>query len=143
MLSNLQAYIAQKLPRYMVPTHYRNLDIFPLSPNGKVDRMALKKLEAFGIDSNTEYVAPKTEIEVLVAEIWQSVLKIPRIGVFDNFLNLGGDSLRAIRIVARINEQLDLDISLNQIFEWPTISELSHHIMTVIKDLLKMELKEG
>lgn len=143
MLSNLQAYLAQKLPRYMVPTHYRSLDVFPLSPNGKVDRKALKGLETFVIDSSTEYIAPKTEIEELVAEIWQEVMEIPKIGIHDNFLNLGGDSLRAIRIIARINETLDLDIALNQIFEWPTIGELANHITAVITELLEAELDSG
>ncbi|WP_198042723.1 non-ribosomal peptide synthetase, partial [Oceanobacillus sp. AG] len=89
--TELRDYLSQKLPAYMVPSFIEELDIIPLTSNGKIDRQALSK--PTGADQFKEYVAPTTELEKKLVEIWQEVLEVERIGVTDNFFNLGGHSL--------------------------------------------------
>jgi len=139
LLSQLQAALVLKLPRYMVPTHYRKVDSFPLSPNGKVDRKVLKTLEAFIVETHVEYVAPSTEFEEIITDIWQTVFNIPKIGVNDKFIDLGGESLKAIQVTTRIAEVFELEIKLNSIFEFSTIAKLAEYIETTIIKLLEME----
>ncbi len=132
----LQAFLAKSLPDYMIPTRFKALDTFPLSANGKIDRKALTALDTLAINTATEYVAPQTEFEEIMTEIWEEVINIPRIGIHDDFLEIGGSSLLAIRIMARINETFELSISLNRIFEMPTIHLLSKYIENIIVEML-------
>jgi len=135
-LEDLQAQLAKKLPSYMVPTHYQYLDSFPLSPNGKIDRLALQKIETTAIEAQSNYEAPQTEIEELLTGIWKEVLKETKIGITDNFIAVGGHSLAAIRITSRINSEIELDFKLNKIFELPTIKEYAKHIEETIIEIM-------
>jgi len=83
------------------------------------------------------YVAPSNEIEELIASIWTEVLKIKQVGIHDDFISLGGHSLAAIRVTARINEEFEMEFPLNKIFELPTINEYSQHIENTLISLLK------
>ncbi len=132
----LRNHLSQELPSYMIPSRFRRLDALPTTANGKIDRRALRKLDLKRTESGSAYSAPKSEIEILLTGIWSEVLRIESIGARDNFLELGGHSLAAIRIIARTNEALDLDIPLNKIFELPTIRELSQFIEHTIARLL-------
>ncbi|MBM1106805.1 amino acid adenylation domain-containing protein [Aurantibacter crassamenti] len=138
-LPELQKHLNQKLPRYMIPSHFKQLEEFPLSSNGKVDRKILRTFETAVVDSKNEYVAPATEIEELIAAIWQEVLGTPKIGIHDNFLELGGESLMALRVASRIKEVLELNISLDLIFKLPTVFKISEHIENTIIELLNSE----
>lgn len=118
-----QAFLAKKLPEYMIPSHFITLDALPLTPNGKVDRKALPLPEQV---SDSEYVAPQTATEELVASIWSEVLKVERVGRYDHFFRLGGHSLLATQVLSRLRERLDIeDLPLQILFTKTTVSELA------------------
>jgi pyochelin synthetase len=120
---SLKDFLRGKLPEYMVPASFVILKGLPLSANGKVDRKALPKPESAELKTAAARVEPTTEIERVLAGIWQVLLGIESIGVNENFFELGGDSVKAIQIVARAN-QLGLQLSPRHIFEHPTVAEL-------------------
>jgi amino acid adenylation domain-containing protein len=126
--ADLRAHLKYYLPDYMIPIHFTRVESFPLTSNGKVDRNALQNLAAISKEAHTDYVAPQTEFEIILSGIWAEVLPIEKIGVRDNFLELGGNSLAAIRITSRVNNALDLDLPLNTVFENPTLFQLAQHI---------------
>ncbi len=119
--SDLTTYLQTKLAFYMVPSTYIQLDAFPLTVNGKIDS---KKLPTPIIKSKNNYVAPTTELEKMICKIWENLFGIKHIGIDDNFFDLGGDSLSAIRFqVEAINQ--NLNISYGDIFKYPRIRLLA------------------
>ncbi len=121
-LPELRNALQPKLPGYMIPTYVVQLDHFPLTPNGKIDRKALPAPEArLG---GTEYAAPRTLLEEQLVRIWQSVLNHSQIGIKDNFFEVGGHSLRATTLVAKIHQELHHKLALRDIFQYPTIEQL-------------------
>jgi acyl carrier protein len=126
--SELRQHLKQTLPDYMVPAHFVMLDALPLTPNGKVDRRALPAPDRMRPDLEEVFIAPRTQTEELVAGIWSNVLGLERIGVHDNFFELGGHSLLATRVVARIQQEFEVDLKLMDFFKLPTIAELAKGI---------------
>jgi non-ribosomal peptide synthase protein (TIGR01720 family) len=123
--NELQSYLKEILPDYMVPSAFVRLRELPLTPNGKVDRKALPELEQARSEQERAYVAPRTPAEEKLAEIWAQVLGIEKVGVHDNFFTtLGGDSILSIQIIARAN-QAGLRLVPKQIFEYQTVAELA------------------
>ena len=118
----LRDYLLERLPDYMVPAFFVNLEKLPLTSHGKLDRSALP---APDIAAGKTYVAPRTELELELAKIWSHVLGVERVGVNDNFFELGGHSLLAPRIVAQVRTVLDADLPLLQLFENPTVARLA------------------
>ncbi|WP_394841909.1 non-ribosomal peptide synthase/polyketide synthase [Pendulispora brunnea] len=123
-LASLREHLRAKLPEYMVPGAFVQLEALPLSTNGKVDRKALPAPEAVHMESGTAYEAPRTAVETELAAIWSDVLRMPRVGVHENFFEIGGDSILSIQVVARAN-QLGLRLSPKLLFQHPTIAELA------------------
>ncbi|HSU81114.1 MAG TPA: non-ribosomal peptide synthetase, partial [Thermoanaerobaculia bacterium] len=123
---DLRAFVREHLPEYMVPAAVVTLDAFPLTPNGKVDRKALPEPEARPRVA-TEYVAPATAAEATLAEIWQTVLGLERVGTQDNFFDLGGDSIKGVRIIACASAE-GLQLSVDQLFKHQTIAELARRV---------------
>ncbi|QLF91732.1 amino acid adenylation domain-containing protein [Pseudomonas sp. ABC1] len=121
--TSLRDYLKEVLPDYMVPAHLLFLDKLPLTPNGKLDRKALPNPEVNQLQQ--EYVAPQSEFEQRIADIWADVLKVERVGLTDNFFNLGGHSLLAVQVIYQINAKLDIDSPLQLIFERPVLSDFS------------------
>uniref|UniRef100_UPI0035938AC1 amino acid adenylation domain-containing protein n=1 Tax=Pricia sp. TaxID=2268138 RepID=UPI0035938AC1 len=119
-VKDLRQYLANKLPAYMVPTLFKYMDEIPLTKNGKVDKNALENLSSAQLSMDTPYTAPRNEIEELLEGVWKEVLQLKKVGVHDDFIALGGHSLAAIRVTARINEEIEVDFPLNKIFERPT-----------------------
>lgn len=119
----LQDYLRQKLPDYMVPAAFIMIAAIPMMPNGKVNRAALP-VPGLVVPSDA-YIAPRTPVENAVAEIYRSVLKLDRIGIHDNFFDLGGHSLLATKVIAKIRDQFDIDLPLRSIFEATTVAGLS------------------
>ncbi|HEX6292477.1 MAG TPA: amino acid adenylation domain-containing protein [Herpetosiphonaceae bacterium] len=126
--AELRAYLAEHLPDYMVPSAFVLLEALPLTPNGKLDLRALPDPDGARPAPETSYVAPQSDIEQQIAEIWQAVLKIDRVGVHDNFFDLGGHSLLLIQIHRRLCETVSPNLSVVELFQYPTISALSRHI---------------
>ncbi len=133
----LVKYLKAELPEYMVPSHFKFMEELPLTQNGKVDKAALKALNSSQLEMDTPFVAPDGEIEEILAAIWKEVLRLKQVGVHDDFIALGGHSLAAIRVTARINEEIEMNFPLNKIFELPTIAEYAKFIEDTLVELLK------
>ncbi|NAS30798.1 amino acid adenylation domain-containing protein [Flavobacteriaceae bacterium R38] len=136
LLSDLQLYLAKKLPRYMVPSGYKQLEKLPLSANGKVDRKLVSKFDLLSVNNEVKYIAPENEIEELIAGIWEEIFPLKKISTIANFIEIGGDSLAALRINTQIQEQLEISLPLNKIFEFPTITTYADYIEKTIIEFL-------
>jgi acyl carrier protein len=116
----------------MVPSFFVTLDALPLLPSGKVDR---RSLPAPGRpEPSVTFIAPRTAVEKLLAEIWAGVLKVDKVGVHDNFFELGGHSLLATQVVSRVHDNFHLNLPLRSLFENPTIDGLAIIIQTAKVD---------
>ncbi|SHE68728.1 non-ribosomal peptide synthase domain TIGR01720/amino acid adenylation domain-containing protein [Seinonella peptonophila] len=122
-LAELRAYLSTRLPDYMIPTHMVRLDSLPLTPNGKIDKRALPRPEEVQ-SVRTQYRIPTNENERLLLPIWQEVLGRSELGIDDNFFEHGGDSIKAIQIIARL-QQFDRTLEMKSLFTSPTIAELA------------------
>jgi amino acid adenylation domain-containing protein len=120
----LKDLLKQSLPEYMVPAHFVFLDSFPLTQNGKIDRKALPAPSHSNVSAAHEFVAPGTETEKKLAAMWIELLKVERIGIHDDFFDLGGHSLMAIKALSRIREEFDVDLPLATLLQAPTIAQL-------------------
>jgi amino acid adenylation domain-containing protein len=127
----LRQFLKEKLPSYMVPASYRMLEFLPLTPNGKVDRSLLPKVDTLNLNSQEDYVPPRTAIEEELAIIWAKVLGKQQIGIHDNFFELGGHSLLATQLTSRIRDTFQVELPVRQLFETPTIAMLARHIETI------------
>jgi amino acid adenylation domain-containing protein/non-ribosomal peptide synthase protein (TIGR01720 family) len=132
-LSELRAFVRERLPDYMVPSAVVILPALPLTENGKVDRRALPAPEAAALPER-EYVEPRGPLEEAVAAIFAEVLHAPRVGARDGFFELGGHSLLAAQAMARVRQTLAVDLPLRSIFEAPTPAELAARIEVARRD---------
>ena len=123
--NDLRSFLQQKLPDYMVPSFFVFLDVLPLTPNGKVDRSALPAPSQTRPDLAAPFVAPRTPVEEVLEDIWAEVLGLTQIGIHDNFLELGGHSLRATQIVSRVRDAFQVELPLPCLFATPTIAGLA------------------
>ena len=128
--TELQSYLRDKLPPYMVPTAFVAMQVLPLTPNGKVDRAALPAPDQGRPDLDQEYVEPRTPVEEVFSMLWGEVLDLDRVGVLDNFFELGGHSLLVTQFVSRLHESLHVELPLRAIFETPTIAGLVESILS-------------
>lgn len=127
-VASLRQWLEQKLPDYMIPSRFFLLPALPLTANGKVDRKALEYLDGVELAAGTSYVAPRTELERKLGEIWETVLRRERVGIDDNFFDLGGHSLLAVAIGSQITRQLDVEVPLRWMFDHPTIERLARQM---------------
>ncbi|MBI5301746.1 MAG: amino acid adenylation domain-containing protein [Chloroflexi bacterium] len=121
-IGELREFLRAKLPDYMAPSAFVFMDALPLTPNGKVDRRALPAPDQSHLAS--EFTAPRTRTEEILADIWTQVLGVARVGVHDNFFELGGDSILSIQVVARANHA-GLSLTPKQLFQNPTVAQLA------------------
>ncbi|WP_087978403.1 non-ribosomal peptide synthetase [Bacillus safensis] len=119
-LSDLREQAGRELPVYMMPAFFMQLDELPLTNNGKVDRRALPAPDLSEQGAN-EYTSPQTETERLLANIWEEVLEVPRIGRHDHFFECGGHSLRGMKMLNRLYEEMQVELTLKSLFESPTL----------------------
>ncbi|WP_442950469.1 amino acid adenylation domain-containing protein [Paenibacillus sp. FSL H7-0357] len=119
----LRAHLAVQLPEYMIPSYFVELEKLPLNSNGKVERKALPAPES--AHTGSVYEAPSTPTQRQLAEIWQEVLGAEQVGVHDNFFVLGGDSIKAIRLVSRMNRDMEAALPLKDVYLHQTIGELA------------------
>ncbi|MFJ7109927.1 amino acid adenylation domain-containing protein [Pseudomonas sp. NPDC098740] len=122
-LDGLKAVLRQSLPEYMVPNHLILLAKLPLNNNGKLDRRALPRAEAG--DAQRDFVAPAEGLETQLAQIWQEVLQVERVGRDDNFFELGGHSLLVLQVISRVRQQLQLELSVSSLFSAANLAEFS------------------
>ncbi len=127
-INELRNLLRERLPDYMVPSAFVTLQSFPLTPSGKVDRSALPPPERPRPELEAGYVRPRNEIERVIAEVWQKVLGIERVGVHDNFFDLGGHSLMLAKIHSQMQEVLNRELPMIEMFKYPTISALADYL---------------
>jgi amino acid adenylation domain-containing protein/non-ribosomal peptide synthase protein (TIGR01720 family) len=123
----LKEFLAHDLPDYMIPAHFIPIDKIPLTPNGKLDRRALPRIEIF---EEAEYEEPQTPMQEMLASVWKEVLNLQDIGINDNFFTLGGDSIKVIQISSRLRTQ-GFSLEVRDVFENPTIKQVESCIKTV------------
>ncbi|MCU0288829.1 MAG: amino acid adenylation domain-containing protein, partial [Acidobacteria bacterium] len=133
--SELKKYLSKDLPDYMIPLSFTRLEKIPLTPSGKVNRRALPEP---GLKTQSTYMSPRDEMEKKLVEIWSEILGKNllghRIGIDDNFFQLGGHSLKATVLISKIHKELNVKIALVEIFKTPTIRTLSNYINALVKD---------
>jgi amino acid adenylation domain-containing protein len=121
----LQQHLSSRLPGYMVPQAFVQLEALPLTPNGKVDRRALPEPELGRAELGGAYVAARTPSEEVLAGIWATVLRLEQVGVYDNFFALGGHSLLATQVMSRVREAFTVEVPVRALFEHPTVQALA------------------
>ena len=124
--TTLQAYLQARLPDYMVPGVYVFLEEIPLTSHGKVDRQALPDPDPS--EQLNEYAPPRTAVEMALARCWQEALGVEQVGIHDDFFALGGDSLLAVKVISHINKKINDQLSLKELFEFPTIRQIAEHL---------------
>ncbi|MBT6225659.1 MAG: amino acid adenylation domain-containing protein, partial [Candidatus Scalindua sp.] len=126
--SEIREYLKTKLPDYMIPAFFIIIDRMPLTSNGKIDRNKLLLQERSLIHSETEYIAPDTSTEEMLALIWSEVMDVEVIGSNSDFFDIGGHSLLATQVVSRIRKCFSVDFSVRRLFELPVLSDMSKEI---------------
>jgi len=130
----LRAFLRQKLPDYMIPSDYIFMDAIPLTPNGKVDRKKLPTPDEEELDKERTYTAPRTAQEEALADIWAHILKIERVGIDDSFFELGGDSLLATQLTSQVRRTFNVELSLRDFYDAPTILNLAEKIPQLMEE---------
>jgi len=138
-VSELRGFLAKELPDYMIPSSFVKIDKIPLTPGGKINSRALEfSGKAIGI--GIEYVPPGTKMEKLVASIWMETLKLDKMGIDDNFFDLGGNSLDIIKVNNRLREETGKNIPVVKMFTFPTIRSLSTYLIKEEGDRIPVEM---
>jgi len=133
-------FLRAKLPAYMIPSAFVELDALPLTPNGKIDRRALPAPGLTRFEMEREYVAPRTPLEETLAKIFADTLRLERVGIYDNFFELGGHSLLATQVVSRVRASLRAELTLRDLFDKPTVEKLSGAIEQAMVAALQSRL---
>ncbi len=131
-VSEIRAFLKTRLPEYMVPSAFLLLDRLPVSPNGKLNRRALPTPDDAHTGMEREFVAPTTPVEEAVAQIFAEVLEIRQVGRNDDFFELGGHSLLATRVVSRLRDRFQIEMTPRFLFESPVVCELSSRISNLL-----------
>ena len=126
--SELRDFLKARLPDYMVPAQFIELEAIPLNPNGKVDRRALPDPGPLWPDLEETYVAPRNPVEEALAQIWAEVLGQERVGIHDHFFELGGHSLVGTQLISRVRDTLRVALPLRALFEAPTVAEFASQV---------------
>jgi len=123
--AELRGALLQTLPDYMIPTAFVLIDAMPMTPNGKLDRTALPAPDFAVVRKTRDSVPPSTNTEIRLAGIWESLLKVEKVGVHESFFDLGGHSIMAVRLMSQIRSAFGVQLPLHHIFRTPTISGLA------------------
>ncbi|WP_445635085.1 Amino acid adenylation domain-containing protein [Nostoc sp. DSM 114161] len=126
----LRSFLHQKLPQYMIPSAFVLLDELPMTTNGKIDRRALPIPKYFQTQQKN-YIPPRTPLEKQLTEIWSQLLGIEPVGIYDNFDELGGHSLQTIQLIAELQEVFQLNITLENFLQTPTVAGIAQTIETL------------
>jgi len=127
-VSELRTFIQERLPSYMVPAAIVFLDEWPRTPNGKLNRRALPAPDDDRPGLDTKFVAPRTDLERVLVDLWAELLNLRQVGVNDNFFELGGDSIRAALFINRLQEEFGEVIHVRSIFDKPDVAALAHFL---------------
>jgi amino acid adenylation domain-containing protein len=136
-VGELRSYLKAKLPEYMVPTAFVRLDMLPLTPNGKVDRRALAAPD-ISEEQDKVFVAPRTALEKMVADLWAEVLVVERVGVLDDFFELGGHSLIGTQLMSRVRALFEIELPMSTLFDASNVAAMA----AILEGRLVGELEE-
>jgi amino acid adenylation domain-containing protein len=136
---DVRNFLSQKLPNYVIPNAFVFLDKFPLTPNGKINRLGLPVADISRQNLGVEFVAPRTSTERELATIWTEVLQLTKVGIYDNFFELGGHSLLATQLISRLKETFEIEFPFRYLFENPTISQLAEKVVNQRIELVKAD----
>lgn len=136
--AGLRSYLLQYLPEYMVPGKYVQLKEFPLDVNGKIDRKSLLNTADKILSYEHLYIAPRNKTEEKLVNTWQEILGLKKIGIKDNFFEIGGHSIKAIKVISQVNKEFNIEINIRNLFLNPTIEHLAAQInfMTKQKEIM-------
>ena len=130
LIPQLRNALAEQLPDYMMPSSFMMLDEWPLTPGGKIDLHALPAPDSARSQGQSAWIAPRTPVEQTLASIWSELLGLAHAGIHDNFFESGGHSLLATQLISRVREKFQVEVTLRQLFERPTIESFA----TVIEE---------
>jgi acyl carrier protein len=125
---DLRSYLRQRLPDYMLPASFVFMQEMPLTPNGKIDRKALPEPDTSRPTLTKGYVPPETDLEQLLATIWQEVLGLDKVGRHDSFFDLGGDSISVMKAMIQVSQVLSIDSPPKMLFETPSLADFAGRI---------------
>jgi amino acid adenylation domain-containing protein len=128
VVSDLRHALKARLPDYMIPSVFQVLQAFPQTPNGKIDRKALPAPDGVRPHLESSYVVPRNAVEQTIATVWQEVLGVESVGVFDNFFDLGGHSLLLVKAHGRLQGRFERELSIIDMFRYPTVDALAKHV---------------
>jgi amino acid adenylation domain-containing protein len=134
----LREFVKRQLPDYMIPAYWLVLEKLPLTSNGKIDRRALP-LPNPELHRSVDYVAPKNPTQEAIAAIFGQVLKLEKVGIDDNFFEIGGNSLQATQVISRLRESFSLELPLRRLFEQPTVADLALAVTDIHATLQKLQ----
>ncbi len=126
----LREYLHAHLPDYMIPSYILILSHLPLKPSGKVDRVALPQTHDLTLNNQKQRSLPEHGIEQKIAQVWQDILQIENVSREDNFFDLGGNSLTMVRVCSILQKTLEMELSVVEMFQYPTIRKLADHLKT-------------
>jgi len=126
-VSEIRKYLSGELPEHMIPSYYVELQQMPLTPNGKVDRKRLPEPGSTRPQLGVTYVAPGTDIEKQISDIWREILQLDKVGIDDSFFDLGGTSFDILRITSKLYETFKREIPVISIFQYPTIRSFAEY----------------
>ncbi len=141
-ISELRSFLKEKLPDHMVPSAFVMLENLPLAPSGKIDRKALLNPDNLRPELETAYVLPRNDMELAIADIWQKTLKVEKVGIEDNFFDLGGHSLNVLQIYSKLRELFKADLAITDLFKYPTISSISRYLNQEDNDVFANQSNE-
>lgn len=130
--NDLSQFLQASLPAFMVPARYIFINHFPKTTNGKIDRKALPDISKSEVPRTKGFIAPRNDLEQQIANMWKEVLRLPEIGIHDDFFALGGSSLLAVGVVSRLITSHDLELPVRDFFSNPTIASLARHISQML-----------
>jgi amino acid adenylation domain-containing protein len=135
---SLREFVKRQLPDYMIPAYWLILDNLPLTSNGKIDRRALP-LPNPELNRSVDYVPPDNPTQEAIAAIFGQVLKLEKVGIYDNFFEIGGNSLQATQVISRLRESFALELPLRRLFEQPTVADLALAVTDIHATLQKLQ----
>ncbi|WP_445634030.1 Non-ribosomal peptide synthetase [Nostoc sp. DSM 114161] len=141
-ISELRRFLQNKLLDHMIPTGFMILEAFPLTSNGKVDRRALPMPDALRPELEVAYVVPQTEVEKTIASVWQKALNLEKIGIHDNFFEIGGHSLLLVTVHSQLQEILNAELSTLDLFRYPTINSLAEYLSSSTNKTVSLQETE-
>ena len=135
-------FLGERLPGYMVPAVFEWLDALPRTVSGKVDYQALPEPKEPAAEARAAYLEPRSELEQTIAATWREVLEIERVGLDDNFFDLGGHSLLLVQVHGRLEQALERDLPVVDLFNYPTVRSLARHLDPAAADVTLERVRE-